>query len=38
MGLAAGKGVDICENYVEALAEFELMIQRQSLVMQVKKL
>jgi phosphoribosylamine--glycine ligase len=37
-GLAAGKGVAICENYVEALAEFELMIQRQSLVMQVKKL
>ncbi|HEY5968356.1 MAG TPA: phosphoribosylamine--glycine ligase [Chitinophagaceae bacterium] len=27
-GLAAGKGVVICENYVEALAEFELMIQR----------
>jgi phosphoribosylamine--glycine ligase len=27
MGLAAGKGVVICENYVEALAEFELMIQ-----------
>jgi|SRR5687767_5399650 len=27
-GLAAGKGVVICENKVEALAEFELMIQR----------
>lgn len=27
-GLAAGKGVVICENYVEANAEFELMIQR----------
>jgi phosphoribosylamine--glycine ligase len=27
-GLAAGKGVVICENYVEALAEFELMLQR----------
>ena len=27
-GLAAGKGVVICENYIEALAEFELMIQR----------
>ena len=27
-GLAAGKGVVICENHVEALAEFELMIQR----------
>lgn len=27
-GLAAGKGVVICHNYVEALAEFELMIQR----------
>lgn len=27
-GLAAGKGVVICENYLEALAEFELMIQR----------
>ena len=27
-GLAAGKGVVICENHVEALAEFELMVQR----------
>jgi phosphoribosylamine---glycine ligase len=27
-GLAAGKGVVICQNYVEAFAEFELMIQR----------
>ncbi|GAC1416826.1 MAG: phosphoribosylamine--glycine ligase [Flavisolibacter sp.] len=27
-GLAAGKGVLICHNYVEAIAEFELMIQR----------
>ena len=26
--LAAGKGVIICQNYVEAFAEFELMIQR----------
>ncbi len=27
-GLAAGKGVIICNNHIEALAEFELMIQR----------
>lgn len=27
-GLAAGKGVVICENHLEAFAEFELMIQR----------
>ncbi|MEO6894357.1 MAG: phosphoribosylamine--glycine ligase [Ginsengibacter sp.] len=27
-GLAAGKGVIICNNYVEALSEFELMIQQ----------
>ncbi len=27
-GLAAGKGVIICNNHVEAVAEFELMIQR----------
>lgn len=27
-GLAAGKGVVICEHYLEAIAEFELMIQR----------
>ena len=27
-GLAAGKGVIICQNYVEAISEFELMIQR----------
>jgi len=27
-GLAAGKGVVICENHVEANAEFDLMIQR----------
>jgi phosphoribosylamine---glycine ligase len=27
-GLAAGKGVVICNSYVEAIAEFELMIQR----------
>ena len=27
-GLAAGKGVVICENPIEAIAEFELMIQR----------
>jgi phosphoribosylamine---glycine ligase len=27
-GLAAGKGVVICENHFEALAEFDLMIQR----------
>jgi phosphoribosylamine---glycine ligase len=27
-GLAAGKGVVICENHIEAIAEFELMIQR----------
>jgi phosphoribosylamine---glycine ligase len=26
-GLAAGKGVMICQNYVEAVAEFELMLQ-----------
>ena len=26
-GLAAGKGVLICSNYIEAMAEFELMIQ-----------
>ena len=26
-GLAAGKGVVICENHLEAIAEFELMIQ-----------
>jgi phosphoribosylamine--glycine ligase len=26
-GLAAGKGVIICQNHVEAMAEFELMIQ-----------
>ena len=27
-GLAAGKGVVICTSYIEALAEFELMIQQ----------
>jgi phosphoribosylamine--glycine ligase len=27
-GLAAGKGVVICKNHLEAIAEFELMIQR----------
>ncbi len=27
-GLAAGKGVVICQNHVEALAEFELMIRQ----------
>jgi phosphoribosylamine--glycine ligase len=27
-GLAAGKGVFICQNHVEAMSEFELMIQR----------
>lgn len=27
-GLAAGKGVIICQNYVEGLSEFELMIQQ----------
>ena len=27
-GLAAGKGVLICNNHVEAMAEFELMIQK----------
>lgn len=27
-GLAAGKGVIICHNHLEAVAEFELMIQR----------
>ncbi len=27
-GLAAGKGVVICQNHIEALAEFELMIQK----------
>lgn len=27
-GLAAGKGVIICQNLVEAISEFELMIQR----------
>ena len=27
-GLAAGKGVMICHSYVEAIAEFELMIQQ----------
>lgn len=27
-GLAAGKGVVICQNHVEAISEFELMIQR----------
>jgi phosphoribosylamine--glycine ligase len=26
-GLAAGKGVAICQNHVEAIAEFELMVQ-----------
>ena len=28
-GLAAGKGVAICQHHVEALAEFELMIQNE---------
>ena len=28
-GLAAGKGVAICHNQVEAIAEFELMIQKE---------
>ena len=27
-GLAAGKGVIICQNHIEAMAEFELMIQQ----------
>jgi phosphoribosylamine--glycine ligase len=27
-GLAAGKGVVICENHIEAIAEYELMLQR----------
>ena len=27
-GLAAGKGVLICQSHIEALAEFELMIMR----------
>lgn len=27
-GLAAGKGVVICENHLEAIAEFDLMVQR----------
>src|SRR5688500_4120720 len=27
-GLAAGKGVIICQNHIEAISEFELMIQR----------
>jgi phosphoribosylamine--glycine ligase len=27
-GLAAGKGVVICQSHIEAIAEFELMIQR----------
>jgi phosphoribosylamine--glycine ligase len=27
-GLAAGKGVAICQNHLEAIAEFELMIQQ----------
>jgi phosphoribosylamine---glycine ligase len=27
-GLAAGKGVVICENHIEAIGEFDLMIQR----------
>lgn len=27
-GLAGGKGVVICQNHVEAIAEFELMVQR----------
>ena len=27
-GLAAGKGVVICQNHVEAIAEFELMLQQ----------
>ncbi|MBD0287160.1 MAG: phosphoribosylamine--glycine ligase [Flavisolibacter sp.] len=27
-GLAAGKGVIICQNHVEAVAEFELMVQQ----------
>lgn len=27
-GLAAGKGVVICQSHVEAIAEFELMVQR----------
>jgi phosphoribosylamine---glycine ligase len=27
-GLAAGKGVVICENHLEAIAEYELMLQR----------
>lgn len=30
-GLAAGKGVFICENHLEALAEFELILQRSKL-------
>jgi phosphoribosylamine---glycine ligase len=28
-GLAAGKGVAICQNHLEAVAEFELMIQQE---------
>src|SRR4030095_12815630 len=28
-GLAAGKGVAICQNHVEAISEFELMIQNE---------
>jgi phosphoribosylamine---glycine ligase len=28
-GLAGGKGVAICQNHVEAIAEFELMIQQE---------
>ncbi|HLX91942.1 MAG TPA: phosphoribosylamine--glycine ligase [Puia sp.] len=27
-GLAAGKGVMICQNYIEAIAEYELMLQQ----------
>ncbi len=27
-GLAAGKGVIICQNHIEAVSEFELMVQR----------
>ena len=36
-GLAAGKGVAICQNHVEALAEFELMIQNEKFGVAGKK-
>lgn len=36
-GLAAGKGVLICQNHIEAMAEFELMIQQSKFGLAGKK-